>query len=80
MEKPKWKATDDPKYDEAERQWLESARKYLTENECDCDCFRCQQDDHCYPDECNPTYYNDPDPEYYGGPDYDLERDIERGK
>lgn len=29
-------------------------------------------------------YYDDPDPEYYGGPDfvpdYDLARDIERGK
>ena len=26
------------------------------------------------------TYIPDPDPEYYGGPDYDLARDIERGK
>jgi len=26
------------------------------------------------------NYVYDPDPEYYGGPDYDLVRDMERGK
>ncbi len=25
-------------------------------------------------------YIHDPDPEYYGGPDYDLARDMDRGK
>lgn len=52
METPKWRATDDPEYDEAERQlleneWLESARKYITlTEECDCDCFLCMRGDH----------------------------------
>lgn len=27
-----------------------------------------------------PRYIPDQDPEYYGGPDYDLARDMERGK
>lgn len=27
-----------------------------------------------------PSYISDPDPEFYGGPDYDLARDMDRGK
>lgn len=42
------------------KEWLESARNYIVDFECDCDCFRCIQDEHH--DDCNVEYFNDPDP------------------
>ncbi len=33
-----------------------------------------------FPVEEHPNYIPDPDPEFYGGPDYDLARDMDRGK
>jgi len=51
------------------KEWLESARNYIVDFECDCDCFRCIQDEHH--DDCDVEYFNDPVPEYYGGPVYE---------
>ena len=56
--------------------WINSASKHIVDFECDCDCFRCMHDEHH--DNCNPEYFSGGEIPHL--PDYDLARDIERGK